>query len=94
MDGKEVSVTIINKRDDQRDWRQEELEWTLTAIAGAIIAGKLTPDDAFAWARIAAYEAAALGRCSDMSVARSPGRSRSNPARSSWPPAESSFSTK
>ncbi len=33
----------------------------LLTIASAIATGKLPPDDAFAWARIAAYEAAALG---------------------------------
>jgi hypothetical protein len=44
------------------DWSplREEVEWTLNAIAGAIVTGKLPPDDAFAWARIAASEAKGL----------------------------------
>jgi hypothetical protein len=36
--------------------RRQEIEWTLDAVVGAIVAGKLPPDDAAAWARIAAYE--------------------------------------
>jgi hypothetical protein len=36
--------------------RREETEWMLDAIVGAIVAGKLPPDDACAWAKIAAYE--------------------------------------
>jgi len=38
--------------------RNEEIDWMLNAIAGAIATGKLPPDDAFAWARIAAHEVA------------------------------------
>jgi len=38
----------------------EETDWMLQAIAGAIAAGKLPPDDAFAWARIAACEVEGL----------------------------------
>jgi hypothetical protein len=34
-----------------------DAEWTLRAIARAIAVGDLPPDDAFAWARIAVYEA-------------------------------------
>jgi hypothetical protein len=34
-----------------------EAESILTAIAGAIAAGALPPDDAYAWAQIAAFEA-------------------------------------
>jgi hypothetical protein len=34
--------------------RREELDAMLTAIANAIAAGTLPPDDAWAWARIAA----------------------------------------
>jgi hypothetical protein len=41
--------------------RAREAERLLTAIAGAIVVGGLPPDDAFAWARIAAYEVKALG---------------------------------
>jgi hypothetical protein len=36
--------------------RREEVDWMLDAIVGAIAAGKLPPDDAFAWAKIAAHE--------------------------------------
>jgi hypothetical protein len=36
--------------------RLEEVDWMLDAIVGAIAAGILPPDDAFAWAKIAAYE--------------------------------------
>jgi hypothetical protein len=41
--------------------RREEVDWMLDAIVGAIAAGKLPPDDACAWAKIAAYEIEALG---------------------------------
>lgn len=34
-----------------------EAEFILSAIAGAIAAGTLPPDDAYAWAQIAAFEA-------------------------------------
>jgi len=40
--------------------RSTDAEWTLTAIASAIAVGHLPPDDAFAWARIAVYEAELL----------------------------------
>ena len=40
---------------------REEVDWMLSAIAGAIVTSKLPPDDAFAWARIAAHEVARLG---------------------------------
>ena len=38
----------------------QEAEWMLKAIASAIVIGRLPPDDAFAWARIAASEVEAL----------------------------------
>jgi hypothetical protein len=41
--------------------RRQDAECTLTAIARAIVIGRLPPDDAFAWARIAACEVKALG---------------------------------
>jgi hypothetical protein len=41
--------------------RSREAERMLTAIARAIVIGRLPPDDAFAWARIAAHEVKALG---------------------------------
>jgi hypothetical protein len=37
-----------------------DAEMTLAAIAGAIAMGRLPPDDAFAWARIAVHEARRL----------------------------------
>jgi hypothetical protein len=40
---------------------REHAESTLNAIAGAISTGRLPPDDAFAWARIAACETEILG---------------------------------
>jgi hypothetical protein len=36
--------------------RRAERDWILDAIVGAIAAGKLPPDDACAWAKIAACE--------------------------------------
>jgi hypothetical protein len=36
--------------------RFRETEWMLTAIARAIAVGRLPPDDAYAWARIAASQ--------------------------------------
>jgi hypothetical protein len=41
--------------------RREEVDWMLDAIVGAIAAGKLPPDDACAWAKIAACEIELLG---------------------------------
>jgi hypothetical protein len=38
--------------------QREEADWTLNAIVGAIVTNRLPPNDAFAWARIAACEAA------------------------------------
>jgi hypothetical protein len=40
------------------DRHREEVDWMLNAIAGAIATSRLPPNDAFAWARIAAHEAA------------------------------------
>ena len=40
--------------EDVEDGRSRETEWMLIAIARAIANGRLPPDDAFAWARIAA----------------------------------------
>ena len=47
--------------DDSDDRRRAETDWVLDAIVGAIVAGKLPPDDACAWAKIAAYEVEMLG---------------------------------
>jgi hypothetical protein len=44
--------------------QREEIDWMLNAIAGAIVTSRLPPNDAFAWARIAAHEAARLGAAS------------------------------
>jgi hypothetical protein len=44
--------------------QREEIDWMLNAIAGAIVTNRLPPNDAFAWARIAAHEAARLGAAS------------------------------
>jgi hypothetical protein len=43
-----------------RERRREEVDWMLSAIAGALVTSKLPPNDAFAWARIAAQEAQRL----------------------------------
>jgi hypothetical protein len=48
---------------------RDEIEFTLTAVVNAIEAGKLPPDDARAWARIAAYEARALAEREGSDVA-------------------------
>jgi hypothetical protein len=53
-------AAIGDGRGEQADRYEEEKHWLLHAIAGAIAAGKLPPDDAAAWARIAACEVEAL----------------------------------
>lgn len=53
---------------DRNAKRREEIDWMLNAIVGAIIAGKLPPDDACAWAKIAAYEVEMLGLTPSSSV--------------------------
>ena len=50
------TIPSVSPEDDRAQKREEEIDWTLQAIAGAIAAGKLPPDDAAAWARIAAFE--------------------------------------
>jgi hypothetical protein len=60
MDSRKPAVVGDGPGEVQR--RNEEIDWMLSAIAGAIAAGRLPPDDAFAWARIAAYEVEALER--------------------------------
>ena len=52
---------LLSESSVDEDRHRTEIEWTLGAIAGAIAAGRLPPDDAFAWARIAASEARRLG---------------------------------
>jgi hypothetical protein len=56
---------IGDDREDYLQKREEEIDWTLSAIAGAIASGKLPPDDAAAWARIAACEVELCDRCAD-----------------------------
>jgi hypothetical protein len=51
----------VSHEDVLDEKRSREAERMLTAIARAIVIGRLPPDDAFAWARIAAYEVKALG---------------------------------
>jgi hypothetical protein len=46
-----------------------ETDVTLEAIAGAIATGKLPPDDACGWAKIAAYEAELAGLTMDAAQA-------------------------
>jgi hypothetical protein len=60
MDTNERWSLLIECSDDEHR-HQLEIEWTLTAITNAIAAGTLPPDDAYAWARIAASEARQLG---------------------------------
>ncbi len=56
-----IPWAIPNDASDNSAKRREEIDWMLSAIVGAIAAGKLPPDDAFAWAKIAAYEVEMLG---------------------------------
>jgi hypothetical protein len=51
--GPQVTTTDVG---DSTAARREETDWMLNAIVGAIVSGKLPPDDAAAWAKIAAYE--------------------------------------
>jgi hypothetical protein len=46
----------IYGEDFEEDERSREAERMLTAIARAIAVGRLPPDDAYAWARIAASQ--------------------------------------
>jgi hypothetical protein len=55
---------------DSNAKRREEIDGMLDAIVGAIVAGRLPPDDACAWAKIAAYEVEMLGLTPSSSVAR------------------------
>ena len=52
-------VFSVTRLDEER--RREEVDWMLNAIVGAIVTGKLPPDDACAWAKIAAHEVELLG---------------------------------
>jgi hypothetical protein len=52
-----ITSTMRSRPSEDEARHRLEAESILTAIAGAIAAGALPPDDAFAWARIAAREA-------------------------------------
>jgi hypothetical protein len=62
---------VICGEDFEEEERSRETERMLTAIARAIAIGRLPPDDAFAWARIAA----SLVKDARMSEAGGPCRS-------------------
>jgi hypothetical protein len=53
-------AAISDRRDDFLERHDAEINWMLDAIVGAIVAGRLPPDDACAWARIAAHEVEGL----------------------------------
>ena len=55
-----TGVTSVDIGDNSAR-RRAETDWMLEAIVGAIAAGKLPPDDAAAWAKIAACEVELLG---------------------------------
>src|SRR5262249_40600456 len=55
-------VAITDRQSEQAKRQHDEIDWTLNAIAGAIVTGRLPPDDAFAWARIAAHEVESQAR--------------------------------
>ena len=52
-------ITARERSVDEERHRMES-EWVLDAIVGAIVSGKLPPDDARAWAMIAASEVKAF----------------------------------
>lgn len=59
--GARVPVVVIGDAGGMSAKRRAEIDSLLEAIVGAIAAGKLPPDDACAWAKIAAYEVEQLG---------------------------------
>jgi hypothetical protein len=52
---------VIYRENFEEEERSREAERMLTAIARAIANGRLPPDDAYAWARIAASQVNAAG---------------------------------
>ena len=63
---------------------REEVEWTLNAIVGTIVTGRLPIDDAFAWARIARWRRScpcAFARLPPMRRAPEPPSSRDSRGR-------------
>jgi len=67
--GAMVPGVMTEEAADHSARRLEESDWILNAIVGAIAAGKLPPDDAAAWARIAAGEVAVLSQPPALSAA-------------------------
>jgi hypothetical protein len=61
-----VRVETLIDVDKQRERRREERDAMLAAIANAIAVGKLPPDDAWAWARIAASSTELLDAAHEM----------------------------
>jgi len=59
--GARVPVLVVGDRGGVSLKRRAEIDSLLEAIVGAIAAGKLPPDDACAWAKIAAVEVEQLG---------------------------------
>lgn len=55
--GANNASTMRSRTSDDEARHRMEAESILTAIAGAIAAGDLPPDDAYAWAQIAVFEA-------------------------------------
>lgn len=59
--GARVPVVVVGEPVGINGTRRAEIDSLLEAIVGAIAAGKLPPDDACAWAKIAAVEVEQLG---------------------------------
>ena len=59
--GARVPVVVVGDTGGISSKRRAEIDSLLEAIVGAIAAGKLPPDDACAWAKIAAVEVEQLG---------------------------------
>ena len=59
--GARIPVVVVGEPVGISGKRRAEIDSLLDAIVGAIAAGKLPPDDACAWAKIAAVEVEQLG---------------------------------
>lgn len=59
--GARIPVVVVGEPVGISGKRRAEIDSLLDAIVGAISAGKLPPDDACAWAKIAAVEVEQLG---------------------------------
>lgn len=55
--GANIPSTMRSRASVDEARHRMEAESILSAIAGAITAGEMPPDDAYAWAQIAAFEA-------------------------------------